>query len=102
MNNNNDDRKLTKQQIEASFLFDAISHKTSIKGRAIFPVICNFKKRFGYALCAEIFQNIPDMSMRTRNDFVSYVEKALQNEYLRRNPQDRNNTLLDLSKALGR
>ena len=102
MNNIKEKRKLTKQQIEVASLLSAISSKTSITGPAIFPIVGKFKSRFGYALCAEVFQTLPDMSGRSGSDFVSYTERCLQNAYVKRNPQGPDRVLVGLSNSIGR
>lgn len=59
-------------------------------------------KRFGPDLCAEIVERLPDMTGRTGHDFICYTEKALQNEWLKRNPQGRDQVLAGLSEMIGR
>jgi DNA-binding transcriptional regulator GbsR (MarR family) len=59
-------------------------------------------KRFGPDLCAEILERLPDMSGRMGRDFICYAEKALQNEWIKRNPQGRDQVLAGLSEMIGR
>ncbi len=92
-------KKLTEKQIRVASLAAVLKGKTCF-GESSYGVAGRMMNRFGYNLCAEFFQNMPDM--RFNQKCVAYIEKCLQNEYVKRNPQGPDRVLVGLSQSMGR
>jgi len=80
-------------------LAEVLKAKTPLRDRQLYAMAGRWGNKFTFDLCAEVFQNMQDMSQN--KNCIALIEKVLQIEAVKRNPQ-RDTVLTDLTMSMGR
>jgi hypothetical protein len=76
---------MTENHKHKLFLADLLKAKTPLEGGKLYGLAGRWNNRFGFDLCAEVFQGMPDLKHNPNP--VPYIEKILQYKAVGKNPQ---------------